>query len=146
MDRVELPDGAWAELYEPKKIPERRRKLIQRNAVRMQKLLPEKYFAQVEVTEPATGETPHPAFGAPPVDELMAQTARRIDPRDLTDETLDAMGEFDEALVLGYVTTWSFGDELTVDAIRDLPVDQYDALVAECRDRNAAADKKADPT
>lgn len=154
MARLELSDDAWAELYASKKIPERARRPIQRAAVALQRAMPEKGSATVS-TKPAVTAgaeveaTPEAAaFGAPPVEQIVAQATE--DPillKDLTDEALAGLDAFNDALILGYTKEWSYG-AVTEEVLIDLPGDAFDELLAECRILNKGDDKGEgeDPT
>ena len=98
--RLELPDGQWAELAEPRKVPERKRRPYTTAAASM---------GPATMVDPATG-------------------AVRID----SAETKEQMDAVLDALILALVVAWSYGVEVTLEAVQDLPGDAYDALRNAC--------------
>ena len=136
-DTLTLPDGQSAELYLSRKIPERRRRPIQAAALVMTRTMPESAAASIEIDAAPKGE-PNPAFGAPPVEAEAEQIkSERMKISDMTDETLPAVEAFNDAVIFGYVKSWTLG-EVTFDAIADLDSETYDTLLAECVQRNNA--------
>src|ERR1019366_1483900 len=75
------------------------------------------------------------AFGAPPIDVLVAESVDDDDESLPTDEEQAAVDAYNEVVVLAVVTAWSFGD-VTVETILDLPGDAYDILVLRIRELN----------
>lgn len=122
MSRIELPDGEWAELRDPKKVPERLRRPAKAASFEMyrtrQKQL-EETASTASPAAPAAG-----AWGAPPEDEV----APPVD--DGTGYSLDQITASVDAGIVALVASWSFGDVVTEDTLLDLPSDAYDAIVA----------------
>lgn len=105
MSRIDLPDGQWAELAPPKKVPERKRR---------------RYVAAMTDLVQATNHLPKNEKGEPDQSEFGASEMEKV----------DAVGD---ALILALVREWSFG-EVTLEAIAELPGDAFDALLIACRD------------
>lgn len=105
--KVDLPDGGWADLADPRKVPEKKRSRYRRS---------------------------HFAFSAATADLPRMDSDPNIpDPRYMTDEASDLADNIAAQLVLCLVTEWSFGD-VTLDVLEGIPGDAYDALVLACRD------------
>lgn len=94
--RLELPEGAWAELADPAKVTERKREPARRA------------FVQAAQAQANGGD-------AGPI--------------------LDALKDAGNKVTVAQVTSWSFGEEVTPDALLDLPGDAYDVLVKAATDR-----------
>lgn len=151
--RIELPDGDWADVRDPKKVPERLRRPVREAALNLQQALPEDQRRRnikmsqepAQVAEPDVQE----AFGAPPIDELVADEAKKDElPFLPTAEQQSLVDVYNEALLVSIVAAWSFGD-VTVDAVRDLPGDSFDILLkyaAKDGAEGAADSLAADPS
>jgi hypothetical protein len=143
----DLPDGDWAVLREAKKVPERLRRPVRSTAVALQRLRPDELVSKpsvhaVELPVPAADPETQAAFGAPPVDDLIAESKAEVNEEDVplpTDEQQAAADAYNEALIQAFVSTWSFGP-VSADVIRDLPGDAFDALLVEVRQRNQGDD------
>ena len=115
--RVELPDGDWAELRNPKKVPERLRRPVRVAALNLQRSLPEEQRRGIvklanEPSQVAEGDV-QGAFGAPPVDQLAEENAASDEDAlaFLPDGDQSAfVDDYNEALILSVVVAWSFGD------------------------------------
>ena len=149
-DAFDLPDGEWAVLRPAKKVPERLRRPVRAAAVALQKLLPEELRNRpvVTVTEdlnaPVVDDATKAAFGAPPIDQLLADAIPVEDPdatSDVlpTDEQQEAADVYTEVLIVAMVASWSFGP-VSIDEVRNLPGDAFDALLEECRRLNQGDD------
>lgn len=134
MSRVELPDGAWAELHAPRKVQERkRRRYIQAMTAMTQSVqsLPKLPPDAVDADGKSIGGTPDMAFFGPEQQALS-----------------DAA--FDE-LTCCLVSAWSFDLPVAVESLLDLPTDAFDALRKACMelggelvpDYSASPDPKA---
>lgn len=96
MTRLDVP-GGWADIYDPLKVPERRRRPVVKALV--------KFMASQNGTLPVTnGDTP------------------RIDP-----SVVEVADDLNDALIVAMVQSWSFGDvtvevllDLPADAYRAL--------------------------
>lgn len=134
-----LPEGAWADLYEAKAMPERVRRPIQRTALAMGRTMPEQTKTTIEAAVAPAGEAV-PAMGAPPVAELVAEAAvdgatmvARLS--DISDESLEAIDAYNDAVILGFVREWSYG-EVKEAVLLEIPGESFDALITECTRRN----------
>lgn len=137
-DRFELPDNEWADIYFGNKIPERKRRPVTRAAVAMGRTMPEQDTTTVEVTHEAEGETVA-AFGGPTPDavvEAPVAEERHVKLADLPDEGIDAIDDFNDAVIIAFVLAWSFEGPVAEETLLELPGDAYDALVKECQRRN----------
>ena len=112
--RLELPEGEWADLYDPIKVPERKRRPVVRALVTFMK---DRQGADV------------PQFGAEDLsdEEKAAAIAANLDP-----ELLVAADDLNDAVVIALVREWSFG-AVTTDVLLDLPADTYEALSNACQ-------------
>ena len=122
MSRIELPDGEWAEIRDPKKVPERLRRPAKAASY---EIYQSSRKALEGTASTATPEAPpSDAWGAPPVVEMPSaeETALTID--------LDQIEASVDAGIVALVSSWSFGDTVSLDALLDLPGDAYDALQA----------------
>ena len=152
-DAFDLPDGEWAVLRPAKKVPERLRRPVRAAAVALQKLLPEELRNRpvVTVTEdlnaPVVDDATKAAFGAPPIDQLLTDAVPVEDPNapDVlpTDEQQEAADVYNEVLIVAMVASWSFGP-VSIDEVRNLPGDAFDALLEECRRLNPGDDGDED--
>jgi hypothetical protein len=138
--RFPLPDDEWADLYSSaKKIPERLRRPVQRAALQLQRAMPEPTGPVVTVGDEAVADEPSP-FGAPPIDELVAESVvpeeKKLQLKDISDEVWAAQDDFNDTLILAFVTAWSFGDTVDLASLQNLPGDAYDALTTECQRLN----------
>ena len=105
MSRVELPDGAWAELASPRKVSERKRRRY---------IMAMTDFNRSTLTLPrnvATGEFDPAGFGS--------------EHQGLLDIALDL-------LVVALVYTWSYEEPVSVEALEEFPIDVIDALRRAC--------------
>jgi hypothetical protein len=139
LERLDLPDGAWADLRDPAKTPERLRRPVRQAAIAMQRFVtptPD-VVVSAEPTEVAESDV-QSAFGAPPIEALVGETTVVDENAETTypsDEELAAVDHYDDVVMLAVVTAWSFGD-VTLDVIGELPGDAYDALLLRIRELN----------
>lgn len=112
--RVDLPDGQWADLYDPVKVPERKRRPVVRALVAFMK--------------------DRQAHVVPTIDDSVlsdedkaAALAAQIDP-----SLLMAADDLNDAVVVALVSAWSWEKDITADALLDLPADAYKALSEAC--------------
>ena len=104
--KVDLPDGAWAHLRDPKQVPERLRRPY---ASKMQSMA--KYKPVFDRIKKAASE-----------EEKAAITA------ELPPECIEGFSESNDLMVVALVDEWSFDTPVTIDTVLDLPAGQYDAL------------------
>lgn len=118
--RENLPDGGWADLRDRADISERLRRPIR--AIQM-KLARDPAFASVVKAAQAKG-----IHGVKDLDEgEAAEMAAQMG-----DESAAALDELNDRLILARVAGWSYGDEVTADALLDLPGPAYDRLKELC--------------
>ena len=102
--KVDLPDGAWASLRDPKKVPERLRRPV---------------LAVLMAQGKNSAELPTITPDTPPEEVLQA----------LDSSVLDKFSELNDLVVVALVEEWSYTDTpITADSVLDLPGDVYDAL------------------
>lgn len=115
MEKVALPDGAWAQLRDPDEITERQRRPLQRLQRRtIMKALPHLALEGVEIDKVSP-----------------AEFLNKLAPL-LSDEDLDALEEIDDHVIVTLVESWSFDVPVSLDSTLDLPSKQRKALLAEC--------------
>lgn len=138
--RINLPDGEWADIRDPKKVPERLRRPVREAALNLQQSLPEdQRRTTVKVSdepEHVAEEDVQSAFGAPPVEALLEQTAEEDKKKAEylpTAEQQELADVYNEVLIASVVVAWSYEEAVTIEAIRDLPGDAYDELLSEIR-------------
>lgn len=118
--RENLPGDGWADLRDPAEIPERLRRPIR--AIQM-KLARDPAFASVVKAAQAKG-----VEAVKDIDEAeAAQMATQMG-----DESAAALDELNDRAILARVIGWSYGPEVTVDALLDLPGPAYDRLKELC--------------
>lgn len=100
MTRVSLPDDQWAELADPKKVSERKRRPYVQAMVA---------FTQATALLPRNEEGEHPPGSFGPEHSALFNV------------TLDL-------LIVALVKAWSFDLPIEQDALQDLPSDCFDAL------------------
>lgn len=104
MSRVDLPDGQWAELFDPKKLSERRRR---------------PYLSAMTAYTSSLYTLPLNDEGKP-------------DSRAYGPAQDDLLNGAVDLLVVGLVKAWSFEFPIETDALLDLPTDTFDALRVAC--------------
>ena len=112
--RVDLPDGQWADLYDPVKVPERKRRPVVRALLDLLK---------------ARAVHGVPSFDAEALtdEDKAAAVASQLDP-----SLLSSADELTDAVAVALVQAWSFEKNITVDSLLDLPADAYKALSEAC--------------
>lgn len=122
MQHLTLKAGGWVDLRDPADVPERLRRPVRR----IQMLL---------AANPAFTEV---------VQEAAAKGVAAV--RDVTEDqavamvsgmgadAFDLMDELNDRAVLARVMGWSFGDQVTLEALQDLPGAVYDELRTLCAD------------
>lgn len=104
MSRVDLPDGAWAELHAPKKVSERKRRSFVNAIADFNRSLH-------TMEKDANGEVDPHMYGS--------------EQNTLLDIAMDL-------LTVALVATWSFDVAVTVDSLGDFPTDVFDTLRNAC--------------
>lgn len=110
--RLELPDGQWADLLDPRKVSERKRRPITRLLLSLAK---DGGLSEIERSPDAPDEA----------------TAARIAAA-LSTDALGAMDDLNDALVVALVDAWSFDTPCNAETVADLPGDAYEALRDAC--------------
>lgn len=133
-ERVDLPDGEWAEIRDPAKTPERLRRPVREAAIDLQRSMPEdqrRGTVKVDAPRNVADDEVRSAFGAPPIDDLVAdntpdENALAYLPTSDQQKYADL---YNEALLLSVITSWSYENDVTIQGVRDLPGDAYDELL-----------------
>lgn len=120
MQRKHLKSGAWADLREPADVPERLRRPVRR----IQMLLAQNP-AFADVVKDAT------AKGVAAVRDIAENQAAQMVTK-MGETAFDLMDQLNDRAVLARVAGWSFGPEVTLDALLDLPAADYDELRELC--------------
>lgn len=101
--KIDLPEGGWASLRDPKKVPERLRRPIMSKVSAMGRGTEMKRLVEAKTPEEIVGEL------------------------DLS--FIETSSELNDLLVVALVDEWSYdGLPITVESVMDLPGDVYDAL------------------
>lgn len=113
MNKISLPDGAWAVLRDPQEITERqRRPLVRLQRRTIMKAAPTLAGLDLESMTP---------------DDALAKLAPS-----LSDEDFDALEDIDDMVIVTLVDSWSFDLPITIDGSLDLPSKTRQALLEEC--------------
>lgn len=104
MSRIDLPDGAWAELHSPKKVSERKRR---------------RFITAMADFNKSVNLLPRDDKG-------------EVDPRTFGAEQQELLDMALDLLTLALVSTWSFDVSVSVDSLCDLDADAFDALRKAC--------------
>lgn len=120
--RHPLPGGGWADLRDPADVPERLRRPVRAIQMRLAK---DPAFGQVIADTQDKG-----VKGLADIDEAEAVGIVSA----LGDNSMTLMDDLNDRLVISRVIGWSYGDEVTVDALLDLPSAVYDKLRELCAD------------
>jgi hypothetical protein len=133
-ERIELPNGAWANLRTPSAVPERLRRPVTKAMFVIASGSAGK--ALLEVKEDLTDE------------EKAAQVAQSLNP-----DTLDLYSSLNDLLIVARVSEWSFELPITLDGVLDLPSSAYEILqevtakgITEMMPNFATSDDKDSPT
>jgi hypothetical protein len=117
MARIELPDGAWAEVRDDlQKAPRRLTKAIDEAQMKLASLPSILAAAKSGVTDRAAV-----------ADLITADDMTRMQP--LSDAVNDAT-------IVALVTAWSFDSPISIESLDELPADAYAALVADAENRS----------
>ncbi|MGW7424427.1 hypothetical protein ACWGJB_31100 [Streptomyces sp. NPDC054813] len=118
--RHQMPDQGWADLREPAEVPERLRRPVR--TIQM-KLAQNPAFANVVKDAQAKG-----VKALNDIDEAQAVEMASV----MGDEALGLMDDLNDRLIISRVAGWSYGDEVSLDALQDLPGSVYDKLKEMC--------------
>ncbi|MGW1623037.1 hypothetical protein [Streptomyces sp. NPDC002172] len=118
--RHQMPDQGWVDLREPAEVSERLRRPIR--TIQM-KLAQNPAFASVVKDAKDKG-----VKALEDIDESQAVEMASA----MGDEAFDLMDELNDRLIISRVAGWSYGDEVSLDALQDLPGAVYDKLKEMC--------------
>ena len=114
--KITLPDGGWASLRDPKKVPER----LRRPLVTLQRRM--------------LGTDMAKAFeGVDDVKSLDESKALDLLRPIIASEDYGMLDDINDLLIVALVEEWSFDLPITVEGSLDLPGDARDALIAACQ-------------
>ncbi|MDH6123445.1 hypothetical protein [Kitasatospora sp. GP82] len=124
MKRETLTAGGWADLRDPGEIPERLRRPVRK----LQMLMAGNPAFSTVVEHAADG-------AAPAVDEKQAaQMAAQMG-----EDGIDLVFQLQDRSILQRVMGWSYGPDVTLDALQNLPGAVYDELSELCKDSAAGS-------
>lgn len=114
--RLELADDGWAELANPRKVSERKRR---------------RYIAAMTDFTSGTADLPRTAAQVDPVTGMTQPPLP--DPMYFNGAHMALSDALGDALILCLVNEWSYG-EVSADKLADLPIDVFEPLMRRCRD------------
>ena len=114
MNKISLPDGAWAVLRDPEDVTERQRRPL----IRLQRRTIMKAAGQLAGLD-LEKMTP-------------GQALEKLAPA-LSDEDFDALEDIDDLVIVTLVDSWSFDLPVSVDGALDMPSKARAKLLEECR-------------
>ncbi|MEV8031385.1 hypothetical protein [Streptomyces sp. NPDC086182] len=120
ISRHQLPDEGWADLRAMDEVPERLRRPVR--TIQM-KLAQNPAFAEVVKSAQGSGVT-----ALQDIDEAKAVQMATA----MGDDALQMMDDLNDRLIISRVAGWSYGGEITLDALQDLPGKVYDKLKEIC--------------
>jgi hypothetical protein len=113
INKISLPDGAWAVLRDPETVTERRRRpLVRLQRRTIAKAAPA--LAELDIQNMSAGEA-----------------LKAIGPL-LSDEDFDALEDIDDLVIAVLVESWSFDFAVSAENSLDLPGPTRSALLKEC--------------
>lgn len=118
--RHQLPAGGWADLRETAEVPERLRRPVRTLQMR---LAQNPAFATV-----VEGAKKDGVKAMTDIDEAQAVELATA----MGDDAIALMDDLNDRLVISRVAGWSYGAEVTLDALQDLPGAVYDKLKELC--------------
>ncbi|MFB7905233.1 hypothetical protein ACFC1T_02225 [Kitasatospora sp. NPDC056076] len=121
MQHVMLKAGGWVDLRPPAEVPERLRRPVRRLQMA---LAASPAFA--DVVKDATTK------GVAAVSDISDEQAAAMVTQ--MGDSYDLIDQLNDRLVISRVMGWSFGPDVTLDALQDLPGAAYDELRALCAD------------
>lgn len=98
--KTDLPSGGWVTFRDPTTITEKQRKPVKRIQIRVA------YDKQVQAAVDGSGSA-----------------------ADLSDAQVDLLNDYVEAVTVCLIDGWSFEDAVSVDALQDRQVADYDAII-----------------
>lgn len=136
--REQLPEGAWADLRDPTDIPERLRRPIRRIQMRLAR---DPAFAGV-IEEAQTKGIEAVQAAVAGADEAEAFRLAAS----MGDDAMDLMDDLNDRAVLARVIGWSFGPDVTLDTLQELPGPLYDRLRELCAEGVLSEGTSFDPS
>lgn len=114
MSKIDLPDGGWAELRAPEKVPERLRRPVVRAQTRM--------AGNSAVMDAVNNASPEAANDPKESSEIMAALG----------DFMPVMDELNDLIVVALVSEWSLAAPVSMESLLDCDADVYDALRKAC--------------
>jgi len=108
-ERIELPNGAWANLRTPSAVPERLRRPVTK--------------AMFVVASGTAGKALMDVDQDLSDEAKAAQVAQSLNP-----DTLDLYSNLNDLLIVARVSEWSYDLPITLDGVLDLPSNAYEVL------------------
>jgi hypothetical protein len=118
--RHQLPGEGWADLRDTAEVPERLRRPVR--TIQM-KLAQNPAFASVVSDAQKKG--------VKAMDDITEERAVQMATA-MGDDALGMMDDLNDRLIMSRVAGWSYSDEVTLDALQDLPGAVYDKLKEMC--------------
>ncbi|MET7982521.1 hypothetical protein [Streptomyces sp. NPDC005281] len=134
ISRHQLPGDGWADLRAMDEVPERLRRPVR--TIQM-KLAQNPAFAEVVKDAQSSG-----VKAVQDIDEAQAVQMAAA----MGDDALELMDDLNDRLIVSRVVGWSYGPEVTLDALQDLPGKVYDQLKEICAEGALAAGPDFSPS
>ena len=122
--RVELPNGAWADIHLGDEISERKSRLIDEARMRMFKAS-DIDFSEVDIDAS---------------DEVNTEKLKRKMDAAQAAASMQFMPDVKDATILAFVIAWSFKGKPNNEALLDLPRKTYDVLYEACKSETIHVD------
>jgi hypothetical protein len=116
-DKIDLGNGEWAKLREPKEVRERDRRPLEK--------------VQRSLLGSGLGDALIERAQAGVENVSEAEMVELLRPH-LADDAMDLISDADDLLIKALVEEWSYETPITVETIQDLPGRAYDALKEAC--------------
>lgn len=115
-NRIELPDGGWADLRDPAAVPVRLRRPVESAimAIGRDEGTQAALSADGDITDPQVAAGIVQKFG---------------------DDTIARYNDLNDLLIVARVAAWSYDVPVTLDAVLDLPAGVYEVLQVATADR-----------
>jgi len=120
--RQTLPNDGWADLRDPAEVPERLRRPVRHIQMRLAK---DPAFTSVVAKAKTDGVAAVADIGED--DAVQMATA-------MGEDAMTLMDDLNDRIVLSRVAGWSYGPDVTLAALQDLPGAVYDRLREVCAD------------
>jgi hypothetical protein len=136
--KVDLPDGAWAELLSRDEITERVFRVIDRAETKTMHVSAKLIENGYDVPSQRPKDLSKQELEVRDLKNLKLTTG-------LSDEDQDIFNDYQLALILGLTKDWSYAVELTTDAVLDLPKTVFESLAKFCQDEYKGTDVDTGP-